>query len=102
MAWVLHLKNIVHVGSFVTIFHKTRLGQFPQDWENDQNVAFFRFFWRSAVTKLFAFFQIFSNVLKRFCPLHSKNVFALVLAHIKPELELFEIDDVGDDGNDDL
>ena len=32
----------------------------------------------------------------------SKNVFVLVLAHLEPELELFEIDDVGDDGVTDL
>ena len=34
--------------------------------------------------------------------LDSKNVFVLVLAHLEPELELFEVDDIGDDGNDDL
>ena len=35
--------------------------------------------------------MIFSTVLKRFCPGDSKNVFVLALAHIKPELELFEV-----------
>ena len=44
--------------------------------------------------------QLFSTVLKRFCPLDSKNVFVLVLAHL--ERELFEVDDIGDDGDDDL
>ena len=34
--------------------------------------------------------------------LDSKNVFVLVLAHLEPELELFEVDDIGDDGDDDL
>ena len=29
-------------------------------------------------------------------------VFVLVLAHLEPELELFEVDDIGDDGDDDL
>jgi len=48
------------------------------------------------------FFQLFSTVLKRFCPLDSKNVFVLVLAHQEPELELFEVDDIGDDGDADL
>ena len=48
------------------------------------------------------FFQFFSTALKRFSPLHSKNVFVLVLAHLEPELELFEVDDIGDDGDDDL
>ena len=28
--------------------------------------------------------------------------FVLVLAHLEPELELFEVDDIGDDGDDDL
>ena len=32
----------------------------------------------------------------------SENVFVLVLAHLEPELELFEVDDIGNDGNDDL
>ena len=36
-----------------------------------------------------------------FCPLHSKNVFLLVLAHVEPELELFVVG-IGDDGDDDL
>ena len=48
------------------------------------------------------FFQLFSAVLKRFCPLDSKNVFVLVLAHSEPELQLFEADDIGNDGDDDL
>ena len=47
-------------------------------------------------------FQLFSTVLKRFCPLHSKNVFVLVLTHLESELELFEVDDICDDGDDDL
>ena len=77
------------------------MGQFPQDGEKGQNVAFF-ICWSSAVTKWFDFFQLFSTVLKRFCPVHSKDVFILVLAHIEPELEMFEVDDIGDDGDDDL
>ena len=47
-------------------------------------------------------YLIFPTVLKRFCPLHSKNVFVLVLAHLEPELGLFEVDDIGDDGDDNL
>ena len=31
------------------------------------------------------------TVLRRFCPWHSKNVFVMVLAHLAPELELFEV-----------
>ena len=34
--------------------------------------------------------------------LDSKNVFVLLLAHLEPELELFEVDDIDDDGDDDL
>ena len=45
---------------------------------------------------------IFLTVLKRFCQSHSKTFFILVLAHLEPELELFEVDDIGDDGDDDL
>ena len=47
-------------------------------------------------------FQLFSTVLKRFCPFHSKNVFVLVLTHLESKLELFEVDDICDDGDDDL
>ena len=32
----------------------------------------------------------------------SKNVFVLVLAHQEPELELFEVDDIGDDSDNDF
>ena len=46
-------------------------------------------------------FQLFSTVLKRFCSLDSINI-VLVLAHLEPELELFEVDDIGDNGDDDL
>ena len=48
------------------------------------------------------FFQLFSTALRRFCPLDSKNDFVLVLAHLEPGIELFEVDDIGDDGDDDL
>ena len=54
------------------------------------------------MTKLLDCFQFFSTVLKRFCPLDSKIGFVLVLAHLEPELEMFEVDDIGDDGDDDL
>ena len=57
----------------------------------------FNFFWSYAVTKRFDFFN-FSQLF----PLHSKNVFVLVLTHLESELELFEVDDICDDGDDDL
>ena len=62
---------------------------------------FFYFFLSSTVTKRFDFCQLFSTLLKRFCPLDSKNVFVLVLAHLEPKLDLFEANDIGDDGDDD-
>ena len=51
-------------------------------------------FWSSAVTRRFDFFQLFSTDLKKFCPLDSRYVFVLVLAHLESELVLFEVDDV--------
>ena len=58
------------------------MGQFPQDGKYGQNVAFFYFF--GALLWLNGF--IFST---------------LVLAHLEPELEMFEVDDIGDDTGDD-
>merc|ERR1711963_362291 len=37
------------------------------------------------------FFNLFSTVLKKFCPLDSKKIFVFALAHLEPELELFEV-----------
>ena len=72
------------------------MGQFLQDEENGQNVAFFFSFFGALI------WQLLSTVLKRFCPLDSKTVFVLALAHLEPELELFEVVDIGDDDADDL
>ena len=44
-------------------------------------------------------FSIFLNCSEEIL---SKNAFVLVLAHLEPELEMFEVDDIGDDGDDDL
>ena len=38
--------------------------------------------------------QLFSTVLRRFCAKHSKNAFVLLLAHLEPELELFEVEKI--------
>ena len=54
------------------------------------------------MTKRFDFFKLFSTVLDRFCSLDSKNVFILILTHLEPELELFEVGDIGHDGDDEL
>ena len=54
------------------------------------------------MTKRFDFFNFFWTVLKKFQPGDSQNVFILVLAYLEPELELFEVVDIGNDGNDDL
>ena len=40
------------------------------------------------------------TILKRFCLLDSKKNLILVLPHLEPELKLFEVDDIGDDGDD--
>ena len=83
-------------GSYKKLVHNQKLkfcahmGQFPQDGENGQNVAFFIFLVLCCDQTVW-FVQLFSTVLERFCPLHSKNVFVLVLAHLEPELELFEV-----------
>ena len=52
------------------------------------------------MTKRFDFFSTFLNCSEEI--LDSKNVFILVLAHLEPELELFEVDDICDDGDDEL
>ena len=62
------------------------MGQFPQDGENGQNVAFFLFF---------------GALLWPNCLIFSFS-FVLVLAHLEPKLELFEVDDIGDDCDDEL
>ena len=67
------------------------MGQIPQEGENGKALL-----WPNSLI-----FLTFLN-LKRFCPLDSKNVFVLALAHLEPELELFEFDYIGDGGDDDL
>ena len=56
------------------------MSQFDQDGENGQKLAFLNSFgallWPNGLT--------FSTVLKRFCPVDSKNV-------LEPELELFKV-----------
>ena len=78
------------------------MSQIPQDGENGPNVAFSYFSLKLFYDQTVWFFQLFSTVLRRFCPLQSKNVFVLVLADLVHELELFEVDDICDDGDDDL
>ena len=55
---------------------------------------------------LYLFLKIFNfvnfSLLKRFCPVDSKNVFVLVLPHLEPKLDLFEVDEIGNDGDDDF
>ena len=50
----------------------------------------FKFFLELCCDQTVWFFHLFSPLLKRFCPSDSKIVIVLVLAHLKPELELFE------------
>ena len=76
------------------------MGQTPQDGKNGQNVAFFCFFFWALLWPNGLIFPTFLNCSEEILPVHSKNV--LVLAHLEPELGLFEVDDIGDDGDDDL
>ena len=78
------------------------MGQIPRDGEIKQSVAFYFYFLKFYFDQTVWCFQLFFTLLKIFCPLYSKNVFVLVLAHLEPELELFEVDDIGNDGDDDL
>ena len=74
------------------------MGQIPQDGENGKNVWHFFIFLNLYCEQKIWFFSTFL----KFCQLHSKNVIVLIIAHLESELELFEVDDIGDDGDDDL
>ena len=57
------------------------MGQFPQDGENGQNMAFFIFLallWPNVLI-----FSTFLNCSEEILPVHAKNVFALALAHLE-------------------
>ena len=62
----------------------------------------FSFFLELCCDQTVWLFQLFSAILKKFCPGDSKNDFVIVLAHLEPKIELLEVDDIGDDGDDDL
>ena len=71
--------------------------------ENSQIVTFlFSIFFLALLRPTVWLFRLFSTVLKRFCLGNSKHLFVLVLAHIEPELELFEADDISNDDDYDL
>ena len=53
---------------------KKHMGHFPEDGENGQNVAFFHNFLELRCEQTLQSIQLFSTVLKRFCPGHSKNL----------------------------
>ena len=55
------------------------MSHFPQDGENEQNVAFFKKF-EALLRPNGLIFSSFLNCLKRLCPLQPKNTFVLVLA----------------------
>ena len=78
------------------------MGQFLQDGKNEQTLSKKNIFLALHCDQTVRLFQLFSTVLKRFCPLESKNSLVLVLAHLEPKLVLFEVNDIGDDGDDDL
>ena len=90
----IHYEWLVEDYSLLANIH---MGQFPQDGGNGQNV----FFLELCCDQMVWFFN-FSQMFLRFWLEHSNNVFVLVLAHLEPDVELFEVDDVGDDGDDDL
>ena len=56
------------------------MGSFPQDGENEQNLSYFFSSLELYCDQTVLFFQVFSIVLKRLCPLQSKNTFVLVPA----------------------
>ena len=72
----------------ISLWCHSHVGQFPQDGENGQNMALFHFL-ELRCDQTVRPLQLYSTVLKRLCPLDSKNVFALALAHLEPELEPF-------------
>ena len=55
------------------------MGQFLQDGKNDQTLSK-KIFLPLHCGQTVRLFQLFSTVLKRFCPLHLKNSLVLVLA----------------------
>ena len=58
------------------------MGQIPQDGENEQNLAFYFYFFNLYCDQTAQFFQVFQTLRKRFRPLHSKNTFILVLSNL--------------------
>ena len=61
-----------------------------------------KFFWSSAVTKHFDFFQLFSTVLKSFCPVDSKKCFCFSPSSSRTRARAVDVDGIGNDGDDDL
>ena len=57
------------------------MGQFLQDGKNEQTLSKKNFFLALHCDQMVRLFQLFSTVLKRFCPLESKNSLVLILAH---------------------
>ena len=72
------------------------LCQFLQDGKKVQILSKI-FFLKLHCDQTVWFFQDFSTVLKSFCPFLDS-----FLAHLELKLQLFEVDDHGDAGNDDL
>ena len=57
------------------------MGQFLQDEKNEQTLSKKKYFLALHCDQTVRLFQLFLTVLKRFCPLESKNGLVLVLAH---------------------
>ena len=56
------------------------MGSSAQDGENEEYLSYFFFFLELYCGQTVWFFEVSSTVLKRFCPLQSKNTSVLVLA----------------------
>ena len=58
----------------------THMDQFLHDGKNDQTLSKKKYFLPLHCDQTVRLFQLFSTVLKRFCPVHLKNSLVLVLA----------------------
>ena len=63
----------------------------------DQNVAFFYYFFLALLWRNGLIFSTFLKCSEVILPVGFYKCF-----HLEPELELFEVDDIGDGGDDDL
>ena len=65
------------------------MGSFPQDGENEQNLSYFFSSLELYCDQTVLFFQVFSIVLKRLCPLDPKNTSYIHIFQSKNESDQF-------------